>query len=140
MLSLSADIAQQEVDLQVINGDGDGGILHGLELQTFAEAAARRDAAALTTCREALLQAAGSDVLVDAAAVVGNFQRMVRIADCTGIPVDGLMGALSGSIPDELNLHRFGSAQNTPQLTLLQKLAGIPIRFLLQRVARAGKS
>jgi hypothetical protein len=139
MLSLSADIAQQDVDLQIINGDGDGGILHGLELQTFAEAAARRDAENLTTCREALLQAAGSDVLVDAAAVVGNFQRMVRIADGTGIPVDGLMVALSGSIADDLNLRRFSSAQNTPGRTLLQKLTSIPIQFLLRRVARAGK-
>ena len=82
---------------------------------------------------------AGSAVLVDAAAVVGNFQRMVRIADGTGIPVDGLMSALSGSIADELDLRRFGSAQNTPRSGLLRKLAGIPIRFLLRRIARADK-
>ena len=48
MLSLSADIAQQDVDLKIINGDGDGGILHGLELQRFAEAAARQDGENLT--------------------------------------------------------------------------------------------
>jgi hypothetical protein len=140
MLSLSADIAQQDINLQVINGEGDGGILHGLELSRFAEAVARGDDSALPTNREALLQAAGSDVLVDAAAVAGNFQRMVRIADATGIPVDGIVSALSGSIPDELNLHRFASAENTPKQTVLQKLVGIPIRFILRRIAHAGKS
>jgi hypothetical protein len=55
------------------------------------------------------------------------------------IPVDGLIGTLTGSIADDLNLRRVGSAQNTPQPSLLQKLAGIPIRFLLRGVARAGK-
>ncbi|MDE0952425.1 MAG: hypothetical protein OSA45_14230 [Halioglobus sp.] len=139
MLSLSADIAQQDVDLQIINGQGNDDILHGHELMQFAEAVARRDNTALQTSRNALLEAAGSQVLVDAAAVAGNFQRMVRIADATGIPVDGLMNALSGSITEELDLHRFASAQHTPQQNTLQKLVGVPVRFLLQRVVRAGK-
>lgn len=139
MLSLSADIARQDIDLQVVNGEGDGGILYGLELQMFAESVARVDDTTLPACRDALLQVAGSDVLVDAAAVAGNFQRMVRIADSTGIPEDGIMSALSGSIPEQLDLHRFASAENTPTRSALQKLLGIPVRFLLRMVARAGK-
>jgi hypothetical protein len=136
MLSLSADIAQQEIDLQVINGEGGGGIPLGVELMKFAEAVALRDDIELDVSREKLLEKAGGDVVVDAAAVAGNFQRMVRIADATGIPVDDLMVALSGSIPDELNLRRFHSAENTPARKFLQKIRGIPIRFMLQRVAR----
>ena len=88
MLSLSADNSQQKVDLQVINGDGDGGVPFGSELMQFAEAVASGDDAALVSSREALLSLTSSEVLVDAAAVAANFQRMVRIADSTGLPLD----------------------------------------------------
>ena len=103
------------------------------------EIIAGRDNTALQTSRNALLEAAGSQVLVDAAAVAENFQRMVRIADATGIPMGGLMNALSGSITEKLDLHRFASTRHTPQQNTLQKRVGVPVRFLLQRVARAGK-
>jgi hypothetical protein len=136
MLSLSADISQQDVDLQVINGKGDGGVVFGGELMKFAEAVASGDEGALAAARSDLLEVAGSDVLVDAAAVAGNFQRMVRIADATGIPVDGMMGALSGSIQDDLDLRRFASAENTPNRSFLQKLMGIGIRSIARRAIR----
>jgi hypothetical protein len=61
----------------------------------------------------------------------------VRIADCTGIPVDGVMGALSNDIQDTLDLRRFGTADYTPRLTSLQKLLNIPKRFLFRRVLSA---
>ena len=102
MLSLSADISNTNVDLQVINGEGDGGLRFGLELRQFAEALASRDEAALSASRSALYEAAGNDVLVDAAAVAANFQRMVRIADSTGLPVDENDSTLvSGSETDD---------------------------------------
>ena len=62
----------------------------------FAEAVARRDAQALAQSRRALLQAAGPAVLVDAAGVAANFQRMVRIADAIGIPVDDMQSHWAG--------------------------------------------
>jgi hypothetical protein len=104
----------------------------------FAESLASRDEQALATARSELQAVAGDEVLVDAAGVAGNFQRMVRIADSTGIPVDGVMGALSNTIQDELNLRRFGSADNTPRFSALQKLFNIPKRFLFRKVLRAG--
>ena len=137
MLSLSADNAQQDVDLQVINGQGDGGVPHGAELMRFAEAVARGDPDALTVSRNALFEAAGSEVLVDAAAVAGNFQRMVRIADATGIPLDGVTNTLSGGVQEELELRRFPSARNTPALTWLQKGLRGPLRMLARRILRA---
>jgi len=36
-----------------------------------------------------LTEALGTDALVDAAAVVANFNAIDRIADATGIPIDG---------------------------------------------------
>ena len=42
--------------------------------------------------------------LVDAAAVVGNFERMVRIADGTGIPLDKPVAMVSADMREELGL------------------------------------
>ena len=52
--------------------------------------------------------------MVDAAAVAANFQRMVRIADSMGIPIDDKNVEAGASIRQELELSRFASAQNTP--------------------------
>ena len=58
-------------------------------------------------------EAAGQQVLVDAAGVAANFQRMVRIADSIGIPYDGAASEMSRQISDELKLTEFASAQHT---------------------------
>ena len=137
MLSLSADLSDKDVDLAVINGDGGGGVPHGEALRQFAEALASRDEDALAAARQQLLETAGSEVLVDAAGVAANFQRMVRIADSTGIPAEGIIGVLSSNISDRLNLRRFHSAGNTPRRGPLRKLIDIPLRLLARRVARA---
>lgn len=130
MLSLSAEISQQNVDLHVVNGDGDGGVLFGAELARFAGALVSGDEPTRSDARAALLQAAGEHVLVDAAAVAANFQRMVRIADSTGIPVDGIMLSMSGNIQNTLNLRRFESARNTPQRSRFEQWSGRVVRKL----------
>ena len=137
MLSLSADLSQQDVDLAVINGQGSGGVRHGEELMKFAEALASRSETDLADARQALLSAAGPEVLVDAAGVAANFQRMVRIADSTGIPVDNMMGVLSSDIQDTLNLRRFHSASNTAAPGRLRKLLNRPLRLLARRVLQS---
>ena len=79
-------------------------------LLAFADAVVGADDAALEAARDALKSACGSEVLVDTAAVVANFQRMVRIADSTGIPLDTGMTGLTAGIRDELGLNEFASA------------------------------
>ncbi len=138
MLSLSVDSSDTDLDLQVINGAGGGGIPLGEELRLFAETLASRDEKALGDARETLLRVAGAAVLVDATAVAANFQRMVRIADSTGIPVDGLMDALSGSIPDELELRRFHSAGNTPPRGRFHALKSWLVRNIALRMLLRG--
>jgi hypothetical protein len=116
MLRVSADETKTDINLQMINGDLEasaGDIAHAVPLMKFAEALASRDELILSDARQQLLEAAGSAVLVDAAAVAGNFQRMVRIADATGIPVDDMREVASGSASEELDLQRFASAQNS---------------------------
>lgn len=112
MLRASIQSRGGDADLRGISEGakaGDAGIAHGEKLVRFADAAVRGDPAELATARDALRDAAGSAALVDAAAVVGNFERMVRIADGTGIPLDGVVEALSGDFRDALGVERYAS-------------------------------
>ena len=116
MLRVSAMTTETEVDLQGVNGDAASaamGIEYGAELMSFAESLAQRDEHGLARSRTALRQAAGDKVLVDAAGVAANFQRMVRIADSIGIPFDNMQSDFVNSIQTELNLARFASAQHS---------------------------
>lgn len=117
MLRVSTLTEGTELDLSVVNGDRQiaaDGVRYGAELLQFAEAAAQRDELALNSARETLLVAAGERVLVDAAGVAANFQRMVRIADSIGIPADDISTELSREIRTQLGLGAFPGARNTP--------------------------
>ena len=116
MLRVSAMTTETEIDLQAINGDDQGaavGIEYGAELMHFAENVASGTGEDLARARGELLDAAGPAVLVDAAGVAANFQRMVRIADAAGIPVDDMTGDLARQVRDELGIARFPSARNS---------------------------
>lgn len=116
MLRASAQSNETDIDIQGIAGNASSasqGIEHGAALMAFAEAVAGRDEQTISSARQALLDTAGSDVLVDAAGVAANFQRMVRIADSIGIPYDNSRSELSSQIQEDLDLHRFPSAKNT---------------------------
>mgnify|MGYP000898908936 FL=1 len=116
MLRVSAKINEIDIDIQGVGGDvssASQGVEFGLQLMLFAESVANRDSHALGASRQALLDVAGPLVLVDAAGVAANFQRMVRIADSIGIPYDNLDSSLGQQVLDELNLTAFTSARHT---------------------------
>jgi hypothetical protein len=116
MLRASIEYSGSDADLNGISQGakaGDAGIEHGERLTIFAEAAVSGDRAELDTARDALRDAAGSAVVVDAAGVVANFERMVRIADGTGIPLDNVVSALSGDIREELGIDDYESRRLT---------------------------
>jgi len=117
MLSLSAKTTETAIDLQMVNGSSASdaqGIPFANELARFAEAIAQRDTAKIKRTRDKLVKVAGDTVMIDAAAVAANFQRMVRIADSMGIPIDEKNIEAGAGIREELELSRFASAQNTP--------------------------
>lgn len=58
------------------------------ELVAFADAAIGSAAERLDQAREALIRALGADAIIDAAAVIGGFDGITRIADATGIPLE----------------------------------------------------
>ena len=105
-----------DIDLQLVSGrEVDGGdVEFADELMEFATAVAARDESELASRRARLLHAANAEVLVDAAAVAGNFQRMVRIADSTGIPLDAERMEMYSVAVDALELRRFKTSEHTP--------------------------
>ena len=60
--------------------------------------------------READCEQIGEEAMVDAAGVASNFQRMVRIADSTGIPLGDYLEERSAEVREQLDLGRFQGA------------------------------
>ena len=149
MLRASVEAKQQQVDLRAITDgarDGAVGIVHAAELLAFAEAAVRGDPSAIGRALSALRAKAGSAAVVDAAGVVGNFERMTRIADGTGIPLDAPVQLASEDFRGELGFSEFPSSRNTPSPPAWRRLlapvlargARLALRKLLARSGRAG--
>jgi hypothetical protein len=88
------------------------GIEHGEALIAFAEAMVGDDDDVLAQARDALSLVMGAAAMVDAAGVASNFERMVRIADATGIPLDERMEQMTRTVRTELDLERFAGSKN----------------------------
>ena len=116
-MALRANAMAKDADVDVSrvrsDDDADGGIVHGHRLSEFVDAFMSRDADQLAAARAALADDMGAEGMVEAAAVAGNFQRMVRIADSIGIPIDAARVDMSAGLRQELGLNEFQSAQNT---------------------------
>ena len=111
-------------------------------LTTFAEPADRGTPEELLAAHSALAVEAGALAVVDAAAVVGNFQRMVRIADGTGIPLDKPIASFPVAMRKQLEIDSFGAAANTPPVhPALRMLGRVVIRLIRPIMSRyAGRN
>jgi hypothetical protein len=116
LLRASSAVTNATVNLQVI-ADGTtatpSGVPHGETLLAFAEAVVGEDEVVLAHARHRVLDELGPAALVDAAAIAANFERMVRIADSTGIPLDTVVHERTKDERAALRLDQFGSAANT---------------------------
>ena len=54
-----------------------------------------------------MIEGISPEAMVSAAGVAPNFERMIRIAEATGIQLDERMAALSQEVRDTLQLERF---------------------------------
>jgi hypothetical protein len=91
LLRASGAVTGNAVDPAAVTDDAaaaGSGIDHAETLLAFAEATVKGSDTELARARTRLQDELGPECLVDAAAVVSNFERMVRIADSTGIPLD----------------------------------------------------
>lgn len=110
MLRASVEASGEEVDLRAaVAGTGESHIEHGDLLGRFAEALVHRDSS-LAELREQVRAEVGADAVVEAAGVAGNFQRQVRIADGTGIPIDEGMAAPTAELREQLGINRFDAS------------------------------
>lgn len=120
----------------------DGGVAHGALLSDFATAAVTGDESTLERTRREILDKLGPEQLVDAAALVAHYEKMDRIADATGLPLDAPMQVLGGELRDSLGIGKFTSAQNTkqagPVVRALQGMLRIIMFPVLKRLSRPG--
>jgi len=107
MLRASSETHEQLINLKsVMDGSNAGDIEHGVELAAFAEAIVAADQSQIASARNELVTCAGDEVMIDAAGIASNFQRMVRIADSTGIAL-GDFEQPTSSIRESLGINEF---------------------------------
>ena len=138
MLRASIESVGGEVDLAgVVAGSaaGHSPVRSAAALLAFVDASLGADRetgpASLATARERVRAELGWEALVDAAAIIGNFERMVRIADGTGIPLDAPVLVASEGIRAELGIDAFESGAQPPSIPAWQRIVG---RLLEQAV------
>ena len=112
---MSSEALGLDVDYErVLDRDhlGDVGVPHSAELLTFTNAVqiGMPDLAGATA---ALQGAVGADGLLEAAATIAIFNGLVRVADGTGIQLDGGVFALSVDDRNVLGIDRFAGAANS---------------------------
>ena len=109
---LRASSQGSEVDFQAITrgaSDEVTGVKHGAELIAYADAVVARSPE-VTQARDAVQKSLGDATVVDAAAIIANFQRMVRIADGIGIPLGEELELRSADLRHEIGIDEFASA------------------------------
>jgi len=112
------------------------GVAHAAVLLALADTMVGEDEATLARARQRVVADLGPAQLVDAAAVVSNFERMVRIADATGIPLDDPVEIMTSDVRDGLGINRFTAAANTPAAGWVRKALAPALRPILGGVLR----
>ena len=113
LLRASSNAVGAEVDLSATVEDAaDGGVEHGQLLTAFAEAVVRATDD-LDAVRARVAEALGPAKFVEAAATVGIFNGLVRVADSTGIPSDAITLERTADVRRELGFNRWGSAKSS---------------------------
>ena len=138
LLRAGGEMVGKTLDVRAVTaGDGvPSGVEHERELIRFAEAVVAGSPDEIATTRDALRAAVGDAAAVDAAAVVGNFQRMVRIADGTGIPLDTPIRLVSADLRRDLGIDAYPTAAHTPATPGWQRVLGRWMRPLVPMLAR----
>jgi hypothetical protein len=138
MLRVSSEFEGEKVDLQSITKGSavQSGVPFQDELLEFAEVALGDDDEQITRAREAVRTKMGDAAVVDSASVIANFQRMVRIADGAGIPLDTPVAVVTSTIRSELGLNSYSSSGNTPELSFAQRILGRMLNPFLTTVMK----
>jgi len=90
----------------LLDDERESGVEQGNVLSALAEAMVLGDSAGLSAARATLGRALGSDAVVDALGVASNFERMVRIADASGVELGESLTEFSADIREDLKVER----------------------------------
>ncbi len=125
LLRASSQLQGQVANTASVRASGvSSGVDHGDELLAYADAVIGGEQGAITRARQAVREHLDWACVVDAAAVIANFQRMVRIADSTGIPLDEPVLMLTQQLRRELRLNEFAAATRSTDLPWRKRVAG----------------
>ena len=112
MLRWSSTESGSPADLRALaEGSGDANLPFGAELVAFTEAIAATDEDAIAVARTRLADAAGHAFMIDAAAVVANFEMMTRVADGTGARFPDDTSGSRAQLAESLGIAEFVSAR-----------------------------
>ena len=112
------------------------GVAYGAELIAYSDAVVARSSEVAET-RDVVQKSLGEEGVVDAAAVIANFQRMVRIADGTGISIDGPLDLLSADFRQEIGINEFSSAKGRGKNGALRRWVAPLMRRVALRLMRS---
>jgi hypothetical protein len=112
MLRASSSANDLELDLSLVRGEAseNEAVQHAPALANLVDSSVN-DLEALSTARAALVDVSDKETMIDACAVVANFEMMTRIADGTGTrhPPERLDAI--GDMSHSLGLDQFTSAR-----------------------------
>jgi hypothetical protein len=95
-----------------MDGSAEVGVPHARELLRFVDAALAFDVASMVRPRNEALTAVGEAALIDAAAVIGGFNGIVRIADAMGIPLEDAKAADSAEWRASLGIDQYAATKS----------------------------
>lgn len=112
MLRASAQATGTTAELSTVHDPAaPGGVPFARELADLVAAIVDLDAEAAAGARATVRDRLGDGALVDAVAVVANFEMMTRIADGTGTPLDKGTIEPTEAIRADLDIDEFTSAR-----------------------------
>jgi hypothetical protein len=94
----------------VVQGDGSSGVRHEAKLLALADCAIV-DPASLARTRADLVDVAGEEAMIDAAAVIAGFDAITRVADGTGIPLEAPKAEATADWRANLGIDGFWAAK-----------------------------
>jgi hypothetical protein len=110
LLRASGQAEGTDIDLDPVMDGREGvgtGVPNAAALLQFSEAAVTGSTDDLDAARNRVIEELGHAEMIDAAAVIGNFQKNVRIADSTGIPLDDFLEERSADFRDRIGIETF---------------------------------
>lgn len=113
MLGASSKATGSDLNIKAVTDDSQESLIpHAGILARFVYALVNREPN-LSDVRDELVREVGERGMIEAAGTAANFQRMGRVAEAIGIPLDEASVTIANSLIADLGLQHFMSAQNT---------------------------